>query len=236
LNSIGLANVGVERFIQEKLPFLQSLDTAIIVNVAGSTVEEYVQVVEQLEQSAGIAGYEINISCPNVKRGGLQFGTDAANVYDLTEKIRKRTERTLIVKLTPNVTHVATIAQAVEDAGADAISVINTMRGMAIDIKTRQPKIATLFGGLSGPAIKPIAIAKVYETYRAVSLPVIGLGGIMNYEDAIEFMLAGATAIQVGTATFIKPRTAEEIVDDLAHYCQQNKISDIKSLVGDLKC
>jgi len=235
LNSIGLANVGVERFISEKLPFLQTLEPAIIVNVAGSTLDEYLAVVEALESADGIAGYEINVSCPNVKRGGMQFGTDAKQVFELTQQLRHRSHRSLIIKLTPNVTNIATIAHAVQDGGADAISLINTVRGMAIDIHTRKPKIATIFGGLSGPAIKPIALAKVYEVAQVVTIPVIGLGGIMNHEDAVEFLLAGATAIQVGTATFVHPRTAEQIIDDLWQYCQINCIYKIQELVGGLK-
>ena len=235
LNSIGLANVGVKRFISEKLPFLQTLEPAIIVNVAGSTLDEYLAVVEALESADGIAGYEINVSCPNVKRGGMQFGTDAKQVFELTQQLRHRSHRSLIIKLTPNVTNIATIAHAVQDGGADAISLINTVRGMAIDIHTRKPKIATIFGGLSGPAIKPIALAKVYEVAQVVTIPVIGLGGIMNHEDAVEFLLAGATAIQVGTATFVHPRTAEQIIDDLWQYCQINCIYKIQELVGGLK-
>lgn len=235
LNSIGLANVGVERFIAEKLPFLRTIDTAIIVNVAGSTLEEYLQVVERLEMAHGIDGYEINVSCPNVKRGGMQFGTDAESAYDLTKQLRKLTNRFLMIKLTPNVTNIGHIAKVVEDAGADAVSVINTLRGMAVDIKTRKPKIATIFGGLSGPSIKPVALAKVYEVAQNVKIPIIGLGGIVNYEDVLEFMLVGATAIQVGTATFFNPRTAEEIIDDLIHYGEQNKLIAIRELVGKLE-
>jgi dihydroorotate dehydrogenase (NAD+) catalytic subunit len=235
LNSIGLANVGVERFIAEKLPFLRSIDTAILVNVAGSTQEEYLEVVARLETADGIDGYEINVSCPNVKRGGMQFGTDAESAHDLTKQLRKLTNRLLIIKLTPNVTNIGQIAKVVEEAGADAVSVINTLRGMAVDIKTRKPKIATIFGGLSGPAIKPVALAKVFEVAQNVKIPIIGLGGIMNYEDVLEFLLVGATAIQVGTATFINPRTAEEIVDDLIRYGEQNKLTAISDLIGKLE-
>jgi len=234
LNSIGLANVGVEAFISEKMPFLRTLDTAILVNVAGSTLEEYLAVVERLETAPGIDGYEINVSCPNVKQGGMQFGTAAASVQELTRELRRRTQRTLIVKLTPNVTSITEIARAVEDGGADAISLINTLRGMAVDWKTRTPKIATIFGGLSGPAIKPVALAKVFEVSRAVKLPLVGLGGIMNYEDVLEFLLVGATAIQVGTATFVNPGTAEQIVDDLTVYARENQIK-IRELIGGLK-
>ncbi len=235
LNSIGLANVGVERFIAEKMPFLRTIDAAILVNVAGSTPEEYLEVVERLESAEGIAGYEINVSCPNVKRGGMQFGTDAESAQDLTRQLRKITNRLLMIKLTPNVTNIGHIAKVVEAAGADAISVINTLRGMAVDIKTRKPKIATIFGGLSGPAIKPVALAKVFEVAQNVKIPIIGMGGIMNFEDVIEFLLVGASAIQVGTATFLKPRTAEEIVDDLIRFGQANKIASISDLIGKLE-
>lgn len=235
LNSIGLANVGVERFIQEKLPFLRTLKPAIFVNVAGSSADEYFQVIERLEQAEGIDGYEINVSCPNVKHGGMQFGTSAANVKKLSQTIRQITTRTLIIKLTPNVTNIAEIAAAAEQGGADAISLINTLRGMAIDLVTHKPKLATIFGGLSGPAIKPVALAKVFEVSRAVSLPIIGLGGIMNYSDALEFILAGATAIQIGTGTFINPKTAENIIKDLTDYCRENHFQKIRELIGGLK-
>lgn len=235
LNSIGLANVGVDRFITEKLPFLQTLDTVILVNVAGSTQAEYLQVVERLESAAGIAGYEINVSCPNVQRGGMQFGTDAAAVFELTREIRRRTQRMVIIKLTPNVTRIGEIAAAAETAGADAIALINTLRGMAVDLKTRRPKLATIFGGLSGPAIKPIALAKVYETRQSVKLPLIGIGGILSYEDVLEFMLVGATAVEIGTATFLNPCTAEKIVTDLINYGATAKINRLRDLIGGLQ-
>ncbi|MCK5740400.1 dihydroorotate dehydrogenase [bacterium] len=232
LNSIGLANVGLERFKSEKMPFLRKLDSRIVVNVAGSSQEEYVQVVESLEDCEGIDAYEINVSCPNVKQGGMQFGTDPGNVERLTTELRRRTARALIVKLTPNVTQIGDIARAVEQGGGDGVSLINTVRGMAIDIHTRRPKIATVVAGLSGPAIKPIAIAKVWEVYNAVPIPIIGLGGILNTDDVIEFLLAGATAIQVGTATFLDPATAEKIIDKLPIYCSNHKISKIHALTG----
>ena len=232
LNSIGLANVGLERFKIEKMPFLRNLDSRIIVNVAGSSQEDYLQVVESLEESEGIDGYEINVSCPNVKQGGMQFGTDPGNVEKLTAELRRRTKRALIVKLTPNVTRISDIAKAVEISGGDGISLINTVRGMAIDIQTRRPKIATVIAGLSGPAIKPIAIAKIWEVYNAVSIPIIGLGGIMNTDDTIEFLLAGATAIQVGTANFLDPATAEKIINELPIYCRHHNITAIHALTG----
>lgn len=235
LNSIGLANVGVERFITEKMPFLRTLDTAIFVNVAGSSQEEYIQVVERLETVDGIDAYEINVSCPNVKKGGMQFGTAAESIRELTAQLRQRTERLLMIKLTPNVTSIAEMAKAAENGGADAISLINTLRGMAIDIATRKPKIATVYAGFSGPAIKPVALAKVYEAFRAISIPIVGMGGIITHEDVIEFMLAGSSAIQIGTANFIVPRTAENLVNALEAYCLEKGISAISELTGDLR-
>ncbi|MBN1351969.1 dihydroorotate dehydrogenase [candidate division KSB1 bacterium] len=235
LNSIGLANVGVERFIREKLLFLNQFNTVILVNVAGSSIEEYIAVVERLESAGGIDGYEINISCPNVKQGGMAFGTVEQSAYELTRSIRKLTARTVIVKLTPNVTEIGNIACAVEDAGADAVSLINTIRAMAIDIQTRKPRIATTYGGLSGPAIKPIALAKVLETYQRVKIPIIGMGGIMNGEDIIEFMLAGATAIQIGTVNFVAPRACFDMLQALENYCIANRISRISQLTGQLE-
>ena len=235
INSIGLANVGVERFISEKLPFLNQFDTVVLVNVAGSTIEEYLAVVERLESAEGIDGYEINISCPNVKQGGMAFGTSEESAYELTQQIRKLTDRPVIVKLTPNVTSMTDVALAVESAGADAVSLINTLRGMAIDIQTRKPRISTIFGGLSGPAIKPVALAKVYEVYQAIRIPIIGMGGIMSHEDVIEFILAGAAAVQIGTVNFIQPKIGERLADDLALYCEQNNIDKISQLTGQLE-
>ncbi|MFN0157997.1 MAG: dihydroorotate dehydrogenase, partial [Bacteroidota bacterium] len=193
LNSIGLANIGVQTFIAEKLPFLRTLDTSVVANIAASTVDEYCAVVDVLEMETGIDAYEINVSCPNVKEGGLSFGTNSELTAEITRRVRSRTRKPLIIKLTPNVTHISEFARAVEGAGADAISVINTLIGMAVNVWTRKPMLATVTGGLSGPAIKPIALAKVYEASRAVKIPVIGIGGIMNATDALEFLLVGAT-------------------------------------------
>lgn len=232
INSIGLANVGVERFINEKLPFLNQFDTVILVNVAGSTLEEYLEVIMRLESAEGIGGYEINISCPNVKHGGMAFGTDEKSAFQLTQRIRKLTKRPVIVKLTPNVTNIGNIAKAVEEAGADAVSLINTLKAMAIDIQSRKPRISTIFGGLSGPAIKPVALAKVYEVYRQIKLPIIGMGGIMTCEDVIEFMLAGATAVQIGTVNFVNPKAGEMLVTGLQEYCKANGIVKISQLTG----
>jgi len=231
LNSIGLANIGVEKFISDKLPFLRTFDTAIIVNIAASTVDEYCEVLERLNEE-DIDGYEINISCPNVKEGGLQFGTSCKMTEEITGRLRALTRRPLIIKLTPNVTNIAEFARVAEAAGADALSVINTLIGMAVNIHTRKPKLSTITGGLSGPAIKPIALAKVYEVYKAVKIPVLGIGGIMTAEDAIEFLLVGASAVQVGTANFIDPASGVRIAEGIVKYCEENGVSDVRELIG----
>ena len=235
LNSIGLANVGLERFIAEKLPFLQELRTRVIVNVAGKTEDEFAQVVERLEAEEGIAGYELNYSCPNVSEGGLEFSQNPAITERLTRRIRNLTRRLLITKLTPNITDIRAIARAAEQGGADAVSLINTVQGMAIDIATFRPRINTVIGGYSGPAIKPIALAKVYQARQAVSIPVIGIGGITTWEDAVEFFLAGATAVQVGTANFIDPRTSVHIAGRLETFLRERGLQSINELIGALK-
>lgn len=232
LNSIGLANIGVHKFISEKLPELKKYDTAVIANIAASSVEEYCNVLELLQQQEGIHGFEINVSCPNVKEGGLNFGNNPQQVAVITKELRKKTKLPLIIKLTPNVTHIGEFARICEAEGADAVSVINTVIGMAVNIHTRKPKIATATGGLSGPAIKPIALAKVFECANAVKIPVIGLGGIMTWEDAIEFFLVGASMIQIGTANFINPATGISIADGVREYCKKNSIDDVGTLVG----
>jgi dihydroorotate dehydrogenase (NAD+) catalytic subunit len=234
LNSIGLANIGVHRFVNEKLPFLRSVNTAVIANIAASTIEEYCEVLRILEAEDGIDGFEINVSCPNVKEGGLNFGTDCSAVAEITRRLRPLTKKPLLVKLTPNVTHIAEFARAVEAEGGDAVSVINTLIGMAIDIKTRKPILSTVTGGLSGPAIKPVALAKVYEAARAVRIPVIGIGGITNANDALEFLIAGATAVQVGTANFIDPASGIKVASGIERYCDENGIRDTAELVGSL--
>jgi len=234
LNSIGLANIGVEKFIEEKLPFLRKLDTAVIANVAASTVEEYCEVVRILDAQEGIDGFEINVSCPNVREGGLTFGTSCPAVADITRRVRALTKRPLIIKLTPNVTHIAEFARAAEGEGADAVSVINTLIGMAINVRTRTPVLSTVTGGLSGPAIKPVALAKVYESARAVKIPVIGIGGISNANDALEFLIAGASAVQVGTANFVNPAAGISIADGINRFCDENGIADAGLLVGTL--
>jgi dihydroorotate dehydrogenase (NAD+) catalytic subunit len=235
LNSIGLANIGVDRFVEEKLPFLRTIDTAVIVNIAASTVEEYCTVLERLETEEEVDGYEINISCPNVNEGGLSFGMSLDATREITSRLRTLTKKPLIIKLTPNVTHISEFARVAEDAGADALTVINTLVGMAVDIKTRKPKLSTVTGGLSGPAIKPIALAKVYEVAQAVKIPILGVGGIMTAEDAIEFLLVGASAVQVGTANYIDPSAGVKIAKGIAEYCEENQIEDVGSLVAAMK-
>lgn len=235
LNSIGLANVGINRFVKEKLPFLQKQNTKIFVNIAGRTSQDYLDVLKILEDHDKIDGYEINLSCPNVKEGGIEFGRDAKACYNITEMLRKNTDRTLIIKLTPNVTFIGEIGKAAEDAGADGVSAINTLVGMAIDIKTLEPKLSTIAGGYSGPGIKPVALAKVFELFNSVKIPIIGIGGIMNWNDVIEFMLAGATAIQLGTLNFINPLAINEIPQKLSEYCNRYSISCIEDLIGRMK-
>ena len=235
LNAIGLANVGVDRFIKEKLRFLRRQNTRIIVNVAGSRVEEYVRVVRRLNRCKGIDMLEINISCPNVKEGGLAFGARPESAHECIRKIRDHTAYPLVAKLSPNVTDITEIACAVEEAGADAVSLINTLVGMAIDLEEKKPVLANVTGGLSGPAIKPVALAMVWKTARAVRIPVIGIGGIFNTQDALEFILAGACMIQVGCANFVDPQTSIKIVNGLSGYLKEKKIKRITDLVGKLK-
>jgi dihydroorotate dehydrogenase (NAD+) catalytic subunit len=234
LNSIGLANIGVRRFIDEKLPFLKTIDTAIIANIAASSIDEYCQVLDLLEAEHGIDGYEINVSCPNVKEGGLSFGTSCPMTEEITRRLRARTKKFLSIKLTPNVTHIAEFARAAEGAGADAISVINTVIGMAVNIQKRKPVLSTVTGGLSGPAIKPIALAKVFECSKAVKIPIIGIGGIMNAVDAIEFLVVGASAVQVGTANYIDPGVGIKIAEGIRAFCEDQNIDDVADLVGTL--
>ena len=237
LNSIGLANVGVHAFVEQKLPYLANFDTKIIANIAASSMEEYRDVLEMIEEHAteNLAGYEINISCPNVKDGGLSFGTNVERTEELTELLRHSTDRLLIIKLTPNVTSVAPFAQAVERAGADAISLINTVVGMAVDVRTREPRLNTITGGLSGPAIKPLALAKVYEASKACKVPIIGIGGIMTAEDALEFMVVGAAMVQVGTANFVYADAGARIVGDMERFLKEQGISDVAEMVNSLR-
>lgn len=235
LNSIGLANVGVEKFLAEKLPFLKSLNTSIIVNIAGSTSEEFLAVVQRMEDAEGIDGYELNFSCPNVREGGLEFSQNPEVTASVTGLVRAATPRPLITKLTPNVTQIGEIAKAAEEAGADAVSLINTLVGLSVDISSRRPRINTVTGGYSGPAIKPVALAKVYEVANCVDIPIIGIGGIMNGQDALEFIITGACAIQVGTANFIDPSIGEKIIEEISQYCEKCGIKKIEELVSTLK-
>jgi len=218
LNSIGLANVGVEQFLAEKLPALSTLPCAVIANVAGSTEDEYAAVLDRLESAGSLWGYEINVSCPNVKHGGLAFGTDPRQIERLTTRLRALTKKPLIMKLTPNVTDISVIARAAEAAGADAISCINTLVGMVIDTRTRKPVLPLGSGGLSGPAIRPVAVAMTWKVCRAVTIPVIGMGGIMCADDALQFLMAGAAAVQVGTGTFVDPEIPIRVLEGIEEY------------------
>ncbi len=231
LNSIGLQNPGVEYFAQNDLPFLKKFDTAIIVNACGSSIEEYVEICKVLNK-LDIDGVELNLSCPNVKAGCIAFGNTYEGVKQVTSEVRKVLDKPLIVKLTPNVTDIASIAKAVEDAGADGVSLINTLLGMKIDIDKRKPVLANNTGGLSGPAIRPVAVRMVYQVAQAVNIPVLGMGGIVNGEDAIEFMLAGATAISIGAGNFINPYTSVKTVEEIENYMKKYDIEDINSIVG----
>ncbi len=240
LNAIGLANIGVEKFIAEKIPLMERYKTPFFVNIAGREIEDYVAVADKLSQCEQIAGMELNISCPNVKQGGITFGTDPAVVKQITCEVKKVVrDKILIVKLTPNVTNISTIAKVAVDNGADALSLINTFTAMVIDIETRKPVLANRTGGLSGPAIKPIAVYLVNKVYNEVAkpanIPLIGGGGIRNASDALEFIIAGATAVTIGTASFINPECASKIPAGIADYCQRHKISSIAELIGSLK-
>jgi dihydroorotate dehydrogenase (NAD+) catalytic subunit len=232
LNAIGLANVGIEEFIKDKIPFLETLDTVVICNVAASSVEEYYECVKTLTEQSVIKAFEINISCPNVKEGGLIFGNDIRYAGIITDKVRSATDKPIILKLSPNTSNISDFAKVAKENGADAVSAINTLVGAAFDINTRKPKLNNITGGLSGPAIKPIAIAKVFEISRKVDIPIIGIGGICDYKDVIEFMIAGATAIQLGTINFINPFATNEIYDDLIKYCETKSINKIKNLTA----
>lgn len=235
LNSIGLQNPGLEVFIREKMPFLRRFRPPVIVNIAGKTVEEYVELARRLGEVPGVAALEINISCPNVKEGGLAFGSHPDQAAKVIEAVRRATPLPLIAKLTPNVTDVVAIAKRVEEAGANALSLINTLQGMAIDWQRRRPMLANLAGGLSGPAIKPVALYAVWRVARAVKIPVIGMGGIMTATDALEFLLAGARAVAVGTANLVNPRAMPEIIAGLEEYLVQNNIDDINKIIGALE-
>ena len=235
LNAIGLQNVGIEAFIAKKAPYLRTLATPVIVNLFGNTLEEYGELAARLDRIPEVAGVEVNISCPNVKHGGIVFGTDPKAAYDVVKLVRDSTIKPVIVKLSPNVTDIIEMAHACVGAGADALSLINTLTGMAIDLQKRRPVLANITGGLSGPAIKPVALRMVWQVAKAVDIPIIGIGGIMSATDALEFMLAGATAVQVGTANFLDPAAAQTIARDMERYLADNGITNVKSLVGALE-
>jgi dihydroorotate dehydrogenase (NAD+) catalytic subunit len=232
LNAIGLANVGLERFCREKIPAMAKLPCAILANIAGSTEQEYLEVARRLNEQPELAALEVNVSCPNVKAGGIEFGKDPAVLEQLIRSLKTQTQKPLWVKLSPNVTDIRTLARAAEAGGADAICLINTLVGMRIDIKQRRPVLANRTGGLSGPAIKPVALHMVYQAALSVRVPIVGMGGIETAQDALEFIQAGASAVQIGTATFREPKTAEQIVRGLQDYCHRERVSRIQDLIG----
>ncbi|MFZ1037954.1 MAG: dihydroorotate dehydrogenase [Smithella sp.] len=232
LNSIGLQNIGVDAFIEEKLPFLRKYDTAVIANIYGETFDEFKKVAKILSSAKGVHALEVNISCPNVKKGGVCFGTDPKIAARVTRTVKDETGLPVIVKLTPNVTDIAAIAQAVEKAGADVISLINTLTGMSVDLKTRRPHLKNITGGLSGPAIKPVALRMVWQVIQKVSIPVIGIGGIMTAEDALEFLILGAKAVQIGTANFVNPHVTLNVIEGIKNYLAANKIKDVNDIIG----
>ena len=235
LNAIGLENVGIQAFFEDKLPFLQTLSTPVMLNIYGQTAAEYAELAAQIDAIDAIAGIEVNISCPNVKAGGVAFGVDPDAAALVVRKVRVKTDKLLIVKLSPNVTDIAQIARRAEQEGADALSLINTITGMVIDVETRRPKLANITGGLSGPAIRPVAVRMVWQVCRAVKLPVIGIGGIMTVADALEFFIAGATAVQIGTANFVNPRATMDIVEGIEQYLVEKNIARLTDIVGTLQ-
>lgn len=234
INAIGLANVGLKQFIAEKVPFLRTLNTAVIVNIAGRSIDEYCEVVSTLDGVEGLNGYEINLSCPNVKGECMIMGVSRAATFEIVSELRKITARHLMIKLTPNVTSISSIALAAEEAGADSVSLINTVVGMAINYKTRRPLLKNITGGLSGPAIKPIALAKVWEVYNSVTIPVVGMGGIAGFEDAMEFLLAGSQAIQIGTMNFVYPDIGEKVATAIEEYFSAQGTTPLREYYGSL--
>jgi len=235
LNAIGLENIGIEHFLADELPILQKLKAVVIVNIFGNNQSDYAALAARLDGVDGITALEINISCPNVKAGGIQFGTDPQAAAQLVAAVRKKTSLPLITKLSPNVSDIVAVAKAVEEAGSDSLSLINTLLGMAIDLDRKRPILGNVTGGLSGPAIKPVALRMVYQVAQAVSIPVIGIGGIVNAHDALEFLLAGATAVEVGTASFINPQAASEIVDGIKNYLDEQNCERITDFIGSLE-
>jgi dihydroorotate dehydrogenase (NAD+) catalytic subunit len=234
LNAIGLENVGFQAFARDKMPFLRTLSTRVIVNIYGKQVSDYAELAARLSDTEGVDAIEVNISCPNVKTGGVAFGVDPAAAFEVIDRVRKQTGLPVIAKLSPNVTDVTVIARQVVDAGADAVSLVNTLTGMAIDIETRKPKLANITGGLSGPAIKPVALRMVWQVARAVTVPVIGLGGIMTASDALEFIIAGAAAVQIGTASFVNPCASLDILDGMESYMRTKRVFRLSDLRGTL--
>lgn len=232
LNAVGLQNKGVDYFIDNIYPRIKDVDSHVIVNVSGATIDDYVAVCEKLSPLDKINAIEVNISCPNVKQGGMAFGTTCEGAAQVTKAVRKAFPKTVIIKLSPNVTDITEIARAVEAEGADSVSLINTLLGMAIDVERQRPYLSTITGGLSGPAVRPVAVRMVWQVAKAVQIPVVGLGGIMNGRDAIEFMLAGASAIQVGTANFVDPSVTMKIIDYMEDYCQRHGVTDINDIIG----
>jgi dihydroorotate dehydrogenase (NAD+) catalytic subunit len=236
INAIGLQNIGVEAFLRAKLPPLRHYPTCVvIVNVFGSLIDDYLAVIDRLNEAEGVAAYELNASCPNTKHGGIAFGSDPDTLFDLVSRAKSRATRPLIVKLSPNVTSIAIMASAAQRAGADALSLVNTFLALSIDTETRRPRLSNITGGLSGPAIKPIAVRMVWEAAKAVTIPIIGLGGITTPEDAVEFLLAGATAVQVGTASYADPRATERIAVGLEQWCARHHVASVKDLIGALE-
>ena len=235
LNAIGLQNVGIDAFIQHKMPFLRTVNTPVIANFFGNTLEEYGEVAKRLNDIPEIAAGELNISCPNVKQGGIVFGTDPKAASEVVALVRKNLQKPLIVKLTPNVTDITVVARAVEEAGADAIACINTLTGMSVDVNTRKPRIANMTGGLSGPAIRPVAVRMVHQVVQTVSVPVIGIGGIVKAMDALEFLIVGAKAVQVGTANFVDPTSMISIIEGIEEFLVEEGIDDIHDLIGSLR-
>jgi dihydroorotate dehydrogenase (NAD+) catalytic subunit len=232
LNAIGLQGIGVRRFVDEKLPELRARNATVIVNVCGTTIDEYVEVSRILSDADGVAAIELNISCPNIKEGGIQFGCSLSGTFDVVSSVRQATRLPIIPKLTPNVTDVASFARAAEEGGADAVSLVNTFLAMVIDVETRRPKISNIVGGLSGPAIRPIAVRMVYECRQVVKIPILGMGGIVDARDALEFMIAGASAVQVGTANFVDPFIWPKLLDGMRDYLQRHSLARISDLIG----
>ena len=235
LNSIGLQNVGADAFVRDKLPFLRQFDLKVIANVWGRTVEEYVGVARRMDAADGVHALELNVSCPNIKEGGISFGTDPVQIHAVTAAARAATEKPLWVKLAPGVTDIGVMARAAEEAGADALSVVNTIRGMAVDVGRRRPLLATIYGGLSGPVLFPIALYLLYEVYIVSSLPLIGIGGVSELDHALQYLIVGATAVQIGTANFYDPTASQRLVDELARWCCDEQIPSVREVIGTLQ-